>query len=213
ALHKAPYSNGSHYDDKDVVALRAQLSTLMNELNIDIVLEGHDHVYLRTNTMNDNKVVEPTLKTINKDGTIYSAKVRPDGTIYIIDGCAGVKHYQTKNEADTDKLFPRAEKIVNATTPVFGAIQIDGDSLYFNAYAVGQNTTEKIDSFAILKAEQKAEETTTTEEKEPTSDETAKDEKIPTTAGQVTGKVIIAVIPLSAAALITAFAIKKKKEN
>ncbi|MEG0547076.1 MAG: metallophosphoesterase family protein, partial [Oscillospiraceae bacterium] len=213
ALHKAPYSNGSHYDDKDVIALRAQLSTLMNELNIDIVLEGNDHVYLRTNTMNDNKVVEPTLKTINKDGTIYSAKVKPDGTIYIIDGCAGVKYYQAKNEADTDKLFPRAEKIVNATTPVFGAIQIDGDSLYFNAYAVGENTTEKIDSFAILKAEQKAEETTTTEEKEPTSDETAKDEKIPTTAGQVTGKVIIAVIPLSAAALITAFAIKKKKEN
>ena len=43
SLHKAIYSNGSHYDDKDVVALRKQLSVLMPELDIDIVLQGHDH--------------------------------------------------------------------------------------------------------------------------------------------------------------------------
>lgn len=56
ALHKAPYSNGSHFDDDDVIQLRKELSTLMPELGIDVVLQGHDHVYLRTGVMNNNEV-------------------------------------------------------------------------------------------------------------------------------------------------------------
>lgn len=151
AFHKAVYSNGSHYDDDDVVAMRAQLASLMPELGIDIVLQGHDHVYLRTDAMNSNQVVEVYEMEVNNDGKVYTAKVNPDGTIYAIDGCSGVKYYQTKNPADTDKLFPRAEKIVDATYPVFSAIRIEGNSLYFDAYAVKDNGAENIDSFAIVK--------------------------------------------------------------
>ena len=50
---------------------------------------------------------------------------------YAIDGCAGVKYYQTKDAALTDSAFPRAAKIVDATAPVFSAISIDGDNLYY----------------------------------------------------------------------------------
>lgn len=150
-LHKAPYSNGSHYDDDDVIELRKLLSTLMPELGIDIVLQGHDHVYLRTDAMNNNEVVEVYEMTVDNNGKTYTAKVNPDGTVYAINGCSGVKYYQTKNPADTDKLFPRAEKIVDATYPVFAAIRIEGSSLYFDSYGIIEDEAECIDSFAIVK--------------------------------------------------------------
>ncbi|MBQ5823883.1 MAG: metallophosphoesterase [Clostridia bacterium] len=150
-LHKAPYSNGSHYDDDDVVELRKVLSTLMPELGIDMVLQGHDHVYLRTDAMNNNEVVEVYEMSVDNNGKTYTAKVNPDGTIYAINGCSGVKYYQTKDPADTDKLFPRAEAIVDATYPVFASIRIEGDSLYFDSYAVTEDGAECIDSFAIVK--------------------------------------------------------------
>ncbi len=150
-LHKAPYSNGSHYDDDDVISIREQLSVLMPELGIDMVLQGHDHVYLRTDAMNSNEVVEVYEMNVNNSGKTYTAKVNPDGTVYAINGCSGVKYYQTKNPADTDKLFPRAEKIVDANYPVFAAIRIEGNSLYFDSYGVMDSGAECIDSFAIVK--------------------------------------------------------------
>ncbi len=150
-LHKAPYSNGSHYDDGDVIEIRKQLSTLMPELDIDMVLQGHDHVYLRTDAMNSNEVVEVYEMSVDNNGKTYTAKVNPDGTIYAINGCSGVKYYQTKNPADTDKLFPRAEKIVDANYPVFAAIRIEGSSLYFDSYGIIEGEAECIDSFAIVK--------------------------------------------------------------
>lgn len=151
ATHKAVYSNGSHYDDDDVIEMRAQLSTLMPELGVDMVFQGHDHVYLRTDAMNNNEVVEVYEMSVDNSGKTYTAKVNPDGTVYVIDACCGVKYYQTKDVADTDELFPRAEVIVDATYPVFAAIRIEGNSLYFDSYGVTDKGTESIDSFAIVK--------------------------------------------------------------
>ncbi len=150
-LHKAPYSNGSHYDDGDVIELRKTLSVLMPELGIDIVFQGHDHVYLRTDAMNNNEVVEVYEMSVDNNGKTYTAKVNPDGTIYAIDGCSGVKYYQTKDAADTDELFPRAEAIVDATYPIFAAIRIEGNTLYFDSYGIMDDGAECIDSFAIVK--------------------------------------------------------------
>lgn len=206
SLHKAIYSNGSHYDDKDVVALRKQLSVLMPELDIDIVLQGHDHVYLRTTAMNDNKVCEITERVITHNGTSYNAMVNPDGTVYAIDGCSGVKYYQTKNAADTDKLFPRAETIYDATAPVFSAIQIDGENLFFDAYTVKDGKASKIDSFAISKAADGA-------NTDDNNGDANTDGSIPKTSGQQIASVLVLAVPVAATVFITAGALKRKRDE
>ena len=154
ALHRAVYSNGSHYDDSDVVAMREQFSVLMPELDIDIVFQGHDHVYLRTDSMINNKVeknLETSTTTYN--GKDYTVKEDPQGSIYVISGCSGVKVYKQKDPSLTDKLFPRAEAIADVESSVFTGIRIVGDTLYFDAYEVDVETgeTTNIDSFAIHK--------------------------------------------------------------
>ncbi len=150
-LHKALYSNGSHYDDSDVVAMREQLGKLMPELDIDLVLQGHDHVYLRTHSLDSNQVVDEKKVNIKHNGEIYEAYVNPTGTSYAISGCSGVKIYNVKDVSLTDELFPRAAKIADTNTQIFSSIQIDGGVLYFNAYSVDGDEVNCIDKFAIEK--------------------------------------------------------------
>ena len=153
ALHKAPYSNGSHYKDKDVCKIRDELCKLMPRLGIDMVFQGHDHVYLRTDAMIDNQVESVTTSVAEFDGKEYTVKESPVGTVYVISGCSGVKIYNQKDESLTDKYFPRAEVIENVTESMFSGVHIVGDTLYFDAYTVNTETdeTSNIDSFAIKK--------------------------------------------------------------
>lgn len=153
AFHKAMYSNGSHYDDKDVCAIRDELSVLMPQLGIDVVFQGHDHVYLRTDAMIDNEVESVTTSAAAFEGREYTVKENPVGTVYAISGCAGVKAYKQKDASLTDKYFPRAEAICDVEYSVFSGVKIVGDTLYFDAYEVNPETSEakRIDSFAIRK--------------------------------------------------------------
>lgn len=151
ALHKALYSNGSHYDDKDVCAMRKQLSSLMPELNIDLVLQGHDHVYLRTHSLDGNETVTEKKVSLKHGSEVYDSYLNPTGTTYVISGCAGVKTYLVKDTSLTDKLFPRAAKTAVADSQMFSAIEIDGGVMYFNSYIIRDGKTECVDKFAIDK--------------------------------------------------------------
>lgn len=150
-LHKAPYSNGSHYDDKDVIGIRSQLCTLMPLLGVDAVLQGHDHVYLRTDVLNANMVIPTATETATYNGLEYTMKVNPKGTIYSIPGTSGVKIYAVKDSSATDKLFPRAEALADGDHPIFTTFTIDGNCLYYDAYKVVDGRAERIDSYAIRK--------------------------------------------------------------
>ncbi len=151
ALHKAPYSNGSHYDDDDVIAIRAQLQALMPQLGIDIVFQGHDHVFMRTDVMDNNVVVGAETEEVKYNGLDYTAKVNPDGTIYSINGTIGVKHYKAKPVEETNKLFPIGETVLYLEVPSYSHIQIDGDMLYFDSYAIDGDSETRVDQFAIKK--------------------------------------------------------------
>ena len=177
----------------------------MPELNIDVVLQGHDHVYLRTTAMKDNAKCEIVERTVSHNGTSYTAMVNPDGTVYAIDGCAGVKYYQTKDAALTDELFPRAQTIYDATAPVFSAIQIDGDNLYFDAYTVKNGNASKIDSFAISKAADVV--------ADDTAGSTAPDGNVPKTAGKQVTSALVFMLPVAATVALSAGAIKRKREE
>lgn len=153
ALHKALYSNGSHYKDDDVCEIRDELCKLMPKLDIDMVFQGHDHVYLRTDSMINNWVEKIDTTTTSFDGKDYNVKVNPNGTVYVISGCSGVKVYKQKDASLTDKYFPRAEVIEDVNDSVFSGVRIVGDTLYFDAYTYNVETgeTANIDSFAIQK--------------------------------------------------------------
>ncbi len=151
ALHKAPYSNGSHFDDDDVMVIREQLMGLMPELGIDMVFQGHDHVYMRTEAMADNAVVATETEKVSYNGLDYTAMVNPDGTIYSINGTIGVKHYKAKPDSEVSEVMPLSGTMIYLEVPSYSYIQIDGDTLYFDSYAVEGDKETRVDQFAIKK--------------------------------------------------------------
>ena len=150
-LHKAPYSQGSHYKDDDVCEIRDQLKNLMPELGIDMVFQGHDHVYMRTGSLANNRHTAYDKTYLNYKGDIYRTQVLPEGTTYVISGTSGVKTYIQNDESKTDRYFPRAEKILSVDAPMFSAVEIVDGILYFNAYSVTDDGAENVDRFAIQK--------------------------------------------------------------
>lgn len=148
-LHKALYSNGSHFEDGDVEGFRNQLGALLPNLGVDLVVQGHDHVYLRTDALYANAVVPCKTETVSYNGQDYEMKINPKGTIYSICGTSGVKVYDTVDVAATDGSFPRAEAIVESEYSMFSAITVDGNRLYYNAYQVVDGEAVCVDSFAI----------------------------------------------------------------
>ncbi len=150
-LHKAPYSQGSHYKDDDVCEIRNQLKNLMPELGIDMVFQGHDHVYMRTGSLANNRHTAYDKTYLNYKGDIYRTQILPEGTTYVISGTAGVKTYIQNDESKTDRYFPRGEKILSVDYPMFSAVEIVDGILYFNAYSVTDEGAESVDRFAIQK--------------------------------------------------------------
>lgn len=150
-LHKAVYSQGSHYKDKDVCAIREQLGSLMPELDIDIVFQGHDHVYMRTGSLINNEKTDYDKVYLNYDGNVYRTQDSPEGTSYVISGTCGVKTYLQNDPYATDEYFPRGEAILAVDAPMFSAVRIEDGILYFDAFTVTEDGAENVDRFAIRK--------------------------------------------------------------
>jgi hypothetical protein len=105
--------------------MREALLPLYDKYRVDLVLQGHDHTYARTHKLAAGKVVSPS-----QPGTIYAISV------------SGPKMYEI-----ADKYAPLRAKTL-AHTQAFQVIEIDGDKLTYNAYAV---EGEQIDRFQLLK--------------------------------------------------------------
>ena len=87
SFHQGPYSGDGHHADDDVVALRKELVPLLSRAGIDLVLNGHDHVYTRSLLIDGVELVP------GSDG----ARLSPE---------AGQVLYVTANSASGTKFYP-----------------------------------------------------------------------------------------------------------
>lgn len=77
-LHKSPYSLGKDAKWPDALYLQDALAAVLDECGADLVMSGHDHMYLRTKTLYGNAVAD-------------------DGTVYVLSGTAGSKRYEVRS--------------------------------------------------------------------------------------------------------------------
>jgi hypothetical protein len=110
---------------RDYVEMRAVLLPLYDKYHVDLVLQGHDHTYARTHKLAAGKVVSPS-----EFGTIYAISV------------SGPKMYEIED------TFPSLRAKTLAHTQAFQVIDMDGDKLTYNAYAI---EGEQIDHFQLVK--------------------------------------------------------------
>lgn len=128
-------------------ALRSQITYLMNEYKVDLVLQGSEKAYIRTEPVKSEKaVINPASKIVEIDGTQYTTALVSGSYIGAVSGTAGSYFADTSSE----NHLLAVSRVIDR--PVFTAITIEDDALYFGAYAVNEDgSTERIDEFGIDK--------------------------------------------------------------
>ena len=197
-IHQAPFSQGTHYTDDDVVALRESLTPKLSETGVDLVLSGHDHIYTRTHLMNGAEAVIP--EGASKSGDILIPE--DDEVLYVTSTTAtGGKYYDFQDENGT--TYPnireeRAHDLAHDSTarwrqdynPDYSNIDVSPDELKITTYNI--NTPYVVDQVTLRKKDtaEKAETTTaptSTEQTTPaqtsaqTSEQTSTSAAVPST--------------------------------
>ncbi|KPV58172.1 metallophosphoesterase [Paenibacillus sp. A3] len=119
AFHRGPF--GSMYDSEHI---RNTWTPIFDEFQVDLVMNGHDHVYVRTYPMKDKKPVA--------DG---------EGTTYIVGGSSGPKFYQVWAR-DWQKVTDGEQ------VQMYVAAEIDGDEMKFVVKTINDRV---VDQFRLLK--------------------------------------------------------------
>ena len=154
-MHKSPYSLGKDIKWPDACYLQESLAAVCDETNVDLVMSGHDHMYVRTKPLNDNKVVS-----------------QEDGTTYILAGAKGAKRYEFRKFI-LDNYFSQdilATAIAQANGEyfadgnldnldesyiggIFNTVSVVGGVLALKSYVVNDETQEikQIDELTIVK--------------------------------------------------------------
>ena len=85
-FHHSIYSTASHASDGDIIDRRNELPQIFDELDIDVVLMGHDHVYTRTYMMDGF--------TPDRSQGVQSSVTNPTGILYLTaNSASGSKYY------------------------------------------------------------------------------------------------------------------------
>ena len=153
--HRALYSAGKNINKPDTIIMRNLLLPVIDELGIDVVFAGHDHMYFRSESVKGEKVQEYETVTEMWNGKETTFALNPDGTTHILPSTAGTKRYSVNEEAIPPILENAALARDTKTGGVFATVSLDSEHFVYNAYIVDDETGEKelIDSYAIKKTE------------------------------------------------------------
>ncbi|WP_340022393.1 S-layer homology domain-containing protein [Paenibacillus sp. FSL K6-1096] len=103
---------------------------ILEELKVDLVLEGHDHVYARTYPMSKGKPLPSG----------------EQGTVYLDGGASGWKFYDGSKYEYLDFMF-------DEDVPVYSAIQVSHDQIIIQARTT--ESAEFIDNYTIVKKDER----------------------------------------------------------
>lgn len=165
SVDKGPYTTGNSADNKEVAGLRSVLLPVIDELQIDLVLQGKDHILGRTYSVKDKKADKTEyMEMVNGKRFYYS--LSEDGTIYFMPGQAGTKMESQISKMTTEDLdaymalFSRSEQRGSTSNPTqtFASVKVDGDKLTVCTYErKNTDTATMIEAFGIDHAVGKAE--------------------------------------------------------
>lgn len=143
-FHHPPYTVASHALDDYITDMRSTLVPILKENKIDLVLNGHDHVYTRTHVMDGTK---PIIEWKNgEEGKAPSEYVNPKGIIYVTTNSAsGSKFYDIMQ----DKKFEYSAVKNQEKVPNISNVKVTDNSIEVTTYRTSDKSV--VDRFKIVK--------------------------------------------------------------
>jgi 3',5'-cyclic AMP phosphodiesterase CpdA len=155
-FHHSVYSTASHTTDGDIIQRRNELPVVFEDLGIDAVLSGHDHVYTRSRMMDGTT---PVTTGYTADGANTYARYLDDPerneTVYLTaNSASGSKYYAIQNLDFPFKAVDNQE-----STPNISKVDVATDSLTFTTYrtGAGNGIGDVVDTFTLEREPEPAE--------------------------------------------------------
>lgn len=118
-FHHPPYSSAPRRDNPEI---RESWCGLFDRYHVDMVLTGHDHAYLRTHPMREQRPVASAA----------------EGTYYVVAN-SGMKHYEQETRDYAAVAFTKT-----STYQVIDIQTEGGDKLTYRAYDVNGNMRDEV---------------------------------------------------------------------
>lgn len=142
-MHYPFYTTGSHTNDSITNQFRSMFAPKFAELGIDIVLQGHDHMYTRSHMMTDATV-------ISKDKVANNKVVDPVGTLYVCGtSSSGGGFYGHMNDTYSNYIAVERPEFRKGAT----FFEVTDNSITLKSYFLDTATPELIDTFTIEKTQ------------------------------------------------------------
>ncbi|MGI6222948.1 MAG: fibronectin type III domain-containing protein [Prevotella sp.] len=173
--HKTMFTGSkSHQSDQDEVREREKMLPVFEELNIDLALQGHDHIYevigpvdnidktLISDEVSHVEIVGPGNERENmtgKQGGVFNVA---KGTLYFLNNSAGKKKYEPRSKEEMDEAASETQvnnywglfsgKFGQTGDPMFSDIKVTKDTIFVETYYVNAAGNQKLfDKFSIIK--------------------------------------------------------------
>jgi len=139
-FHQSIYSVSAHRDDLYVTEIKETLEPTLIDLDIDVVLMGHDHCYARTYMMND-------IDTPDNANGVQSSVLNSNGILYITaDSASGNKYGAVATE---DYAAVTSVSDMDNRRPTFSVMNVTNNEYEIVTYY--SDNLEELDRFTINK--------------------------------------------------------------
>ena len=143
-FHHSVYSVASHAVDGDILQRREALVPVFEDLDIDVVLMGHDHVYVRTYMMDGLTPITESDKYTDANGDgIPESVTNPDGILYVTaNSASGSKFYTIQNTKYEYSAVQNQERVPNVSR-----VDVSEDAFTITTYRTSDMSV--VDTFTI----------------------------------------------------------------
>ena len=180
AFHKTMFTGAGHQNGSDGRIVRERMAPVFHDLNIDLALQGHDHVYevigvVATEGNNYRRLADAVsnqtmIPATPADGRSLSASVTgreggiydvSHGVLYFLNNSAGRKKYYPRSKEQMEDGFPQHgvkdyfslfNKFGQTGEPTFSRVTVSSASIEVATYTVADTgETTLFDTFKIVK--------------------------------------------------------------
>lgn len=170
--HRNMYTGANHQDSSDGKLLRERMTPVYDRLNIDLVIQGHDHVYQVMGPLYNHQLVKSGISGVieekpetprenmsGKRGGIFNVQ---KGTLYFVNNSGGRKKYDPRTEKTMNEAVDKhgvsnyfslfTGKFGQTGEPTFSNVEVSSAQIKITTYTVNyENKTNEFDSFVIVK--------------------------------------------------------------